>query len=133
MADMLNHNQEQFAQFVADGKSQADAYRLAYPASVNWTEASLYSKASTLMSREKVKARVSELRSKLADAALWSREDSVRALLDVMARPDSQKDVIAAVKELNLMHGFNAPTKTEVTGANGSALIPTPVYRIVSE
>jgi hypothetical protein len=85
-----------------------------------------------MQSRE-IAMRVAQLREQLSAKALWTREMSVAALQDVLYNPDKQSDKIAAVKELNLMHGYNEPIKHEVTGKDGAALIPAPVYKIVKE
>jgi hypothetical protein len=58
---------------------------------------------------------VTELKGNLAKKALWTRENSVKALIQVYEEGNGPVKV-AAVKELNLMHGFNAPTKHEVEG-----------------
>jgi hypothetical protein len=44
------------------------------------------------------------------------REDSVRTLIAVIRQPDKASDVVAAVKALNDMHGFNAAQKVEHGG-----------------
>ena len=116
----LTAAQERFAQFVADGKSQAEAYRLAYP-KFNGKDETCWQMASRLM--RKVGARVEELRAALAEKALWTREDSVRTLMKVIDEPDTKRDVVAAVKELNSMHGYDAPKKLEVGGAGGGPLV----------
>ena len=108
----LTAKQEKFAQAIADGKSQADAYRLAYSASKQ-TEATVWANASRVASDSKVLARVNELKSALADKALWTREQSVNRLVAVFNMSDKASDHVAAVKELNAMHGFNAPQKHE--------------------
>lgn len=59
----LSRQQELFAQGIAKGKTQSDAYREAYPASLKWEDKSLWSKASTLAADEKVKRRVAELQA----------------------------------------------------------------------
>lgn len=61
----LTAKQEQFAQLVAQGKSQADAYRGAYDTS-NWTDKSVWEKASTLAADVKVSARIKELKDETA-------------------------------------------------------------------
>jgi hypothetical protein len=63
-----------------------------------------------------VVARLAELRKELADKGLWSREDSIRAMIEVIVEPDNQGCKISAVKVINEMQGFNAPLKSEVTG-----------------
>ena len=131
MTKPLTPKQEAFAQAVASGLTQSDAYRKAYTVGVNTKPESVNQLASTLMGNAHISSRVEMLKGELSKKGLWSREDSVRALLSVLDDPDKKTDIIAAVKELNSMHGFNEPVKMEVTGANGSDLIPKPFYKIV--
>ena len=46
-----------------------------------------------------------------------AREDSVRSLVKVVRTAERPSDIVAAVKALNEMHGFNAPQKVEHSGA----------------
>ena len=96
--------------------NQSDAYRAAYDASK--TKPDVVSvKASQLMADGKVAVRVNQLRADLADKQLWTRQDSVAELADIAKGSESKAaEKIAAIKELNLMHGFNAPTKIEMGG-----------------
>ena len=111
----LTPKQEKFAQEVASGKSQADAYRAAFDCKRSKPE-TVQANASRLMADSRVSARVKELKEKLSEKALWSREDSVNALLSVIQNPDKQRDIVAAVKELNLMHGYEAPKEIKHSG-----------------
>ena len=115
---MLTLKREAFAQAVANGKTQADAYREAFNAA-NMKPETIWSKASELMADGKVAARVEELRELLASKQLWSREDSVNTLKSIIESSDKASDTISAVKELNSMHGYNAPSKHEHSGAVG--------------
>lgn len=112
----LTAKQEAFAQAVSGGMNQSDAYRSAYDASK--TKPDVVSvKASQLMADGKVAVRVAELQAALADKQLWTRIDSVTELADIARGAESKAaEKIAAIKELNLMHGFNAPTKVEIAG-----------------
>jgi len=113
----LTAKQEAFAQAVADGMTQADAYRKAYAAG-SMKPATVQSKACLLMADGKVRARVDELRGKLEEKALWTRERSVAVLADIADGMECKAvERVAAVKELNAMHGFNAPAKVELQGA----------------
>lgn len=112
----MTAKQEAFAQAVADGMTLADAYRKAYPKQAMKDDV-VWVRASELMKHGKVAVRVAELREALAEKQLWTREESVQTLRGVIANPDSAKDVVAAVKELNAMHGFNAAVKVEHDGA----------------
>ena len=112
----LTAKQEAFAQAVASGMTQADAYRSAYDAE-NMGDDSIYVEGSTLMADPKVRLRVSELKEAIAIAALWTRLDSVQALAEIAKGGESRaNEKVSAIKELNLMHGFNAPTKIDVSG-----------------
>jgi hypothetical protein len=111
----LTPQQEKFAQGVASGLSQSDAYRAAYPKSVGWKADSVHQAASKLIADTKVSPRVAELRDALASKQLWTREQSVAVLCKVIAESDKGTDHIAAVKELNAMHGYNAAQKLDLT------------------
>jgi phage terminase small subunit len=112
----LTAKQEAFCQAIADGKNQSDAYRSAYDAGKMKAE-TVNSKAYELSKNGEITARVDELREALANKALWTREQSVAVLVDVIGDGESRgTDKISAVKVLNDMQGFNAPTKLEVSG-----------------
>lgn len=109
---MLTAKQEAFAQAIADGMNQADAYRTAYDAE-NMADTSVYVEASKLIDNPNVAQRVKELKSALAEKVLWTREMSVKALVQTF-RESSGSVKVAAVKELNAMHGYNEPAKHEI-------------------
>lgn len=112
----LTSKQESFCQAIASGMNQSDAYRSAYNAG-GMKNASINVKASQLMADGNVPVRVEELRNELANKALWTREDSVTGLAVIARGGESRAaEITAAIKELNAMHGFNAPTKHEVAG-----------------
>ena len=80
MADVkLTGPQEKFALGVATGKTQADAYREAYPKAKKWKDASVYAQSSALMADSKVSIRVKELRERIAGIGIASAE---RTLLE---------------------------------------------------
>ena len=110
----LTSQQEMYAQVVASGKSQSEAYRIAYPKSQKWKPDAVWAQSSRLMADSRVAARVDAIRAELAEKGLWTREQSVLALVGVVNSPEKLSDVIAAVKELNSMHGFNAAQKVEL-------------------
>ena len=112
----LTAKQEAFAQAIADGKNQSDAYRSAYNAGKMKAE-TVQQTACRLMTDRKVSARVDELREELANKSLWTREQSVAVLAGVVEAMDAKHgDKISAVKVLNDMQGFNAPVKLDVAG-----------------
>lgn len=80
MTDELTPAQELFAQHVADGKHLAVAYRLAFPNSQKWKSTSLHPKASELMSRDKVKARVKVLQAEHAERLAVDRARVIKEI-----------------------------------------------------
>lgn len=116
---MLTPKQEKFAQCVADGMSQAEAYRTAFNVGANTKPETAIKRANELMRKGDVSGRVAELREKLTQKALWTREMSVAALLGAYQEGNASAKV-AAVKELNAMHGFNAAQKVDLTNSDGS-------------
>lgn len=110
----LTPKQEKFAQNVAKGMTFSDAYRKSRDAS-KMADETVHKRASELAQKGEILGRIDKLKEQLSERQLWSREDSIKKLIEVMsdARPN---DVIAAIKELNNMHGFDAPSKIELSG-----------------
>lgn len=132
---MLTPKREKFANAVADGLSQADAYRTAFEVKPGTKAETIQANASRLMADSMVAARVAEIRKALADKALWSREDSVRTLADIARGVDSEakpSDRVAAVKAINAMHGWDAAQKHEHSGPDGGPIpiMPTVIQLI---
>lgn len=75
----LTGQQEKFALGVASGKTQADAYREAYPRSKKWKDETVWSEGSRLMANRKVATRVNELRERITNAGIAS---AARVLLE---------------------------------------------------
>lgn len=64
----LTPKQEKFAAGIASGLSQAEAYRRAFPRSLNWKDETVWKRASELAANREVSGRAEELRKKAADA-----------------------------------------------------------------
>lgn len=111
----LTAKQEAFCQGIADGLGQADAYRAAYDAE-GMKDSTIYPHASKLMKNDKVRARIAELREGVQEKQLWSREMSIKALVQAYKKGSGSVKV-AAVKELNAMHGYNQPAKLNISGS----------------
>jgi hypothetical protein len=126
----LTPKQEKFAQCIADGMTQADAYRTAFNVKPETKQPTIHDAASKIMAKSEVSRRVAELREKLTQKALWTREMSVQALLEAYQEGNGAVKV-SAVKELNAMHGFNAPQKVDLMNSDGS-MKPT-VIRIIAK
>jgi hypothetical protein len=110
----LTAKQEAFCQGIANGLGQADSYRAAYDAE-GMKDNVIYARASELMKNGKVTDRIRELRSEVQEKQLWSREMSIKALVNAY-REGSGSVKVAAIKELNAMHGYNEPAKLNISG-----------------
>jgi carbonic anhydrase len=113
MSKPLTPKQEKFTQLVADGNTQADAYRGAFGQG-NQSDKTIIEKASKQMATDNIRARVAQLKETLSNRELWTREQSVNKLKEAYDIADRPTDIVAITKELNAMHGYNAPVKMEV-------------------
>ena len=115
----LTPKQELFAQEVASGKTQADAYRSAFNVKPTTKPETTYKRACELMADGNISGRVAELRAAAAERVVWTMADSLDVLstiakgLDEDAKPS---DKVNAVKAINAMIGLDAPSKLNVTG-----------------
>lgn len=93
----LTPKQEKFAQEVASGKSQADAYRAAYSCAAS-KPATVQNKAYILMKQGDIAARVAELRKPIAETAQITLDSHLARLesLSMQAEADGKWD--AAIK-----------------------------------
>ena len=74
----LHPQQEKFAQYIAKGMTQSDAFRKAYPKALKYKEESIWSKSSNLAASDKVKARVAELKAPVIAKLRYELEDAMR-------------------------------------------------------
>lgn len=100
---MLTPKQDKFARCIAEGMTQADAYRTAYNAQ-KMQDNSIYREASLLMSDPNIAQRVKELRNEIDDEAIMSaRERAIK--LSEMARCGDPDTSLKAMEMLNKMTG----------------------------
>lgn len=64
----MTPKREAFATGLAQGLSQSEAYRRAFPTSCKWTDKTVWSRASELAANSEVRGRVDELAKKAASA-----------------------------------------------------------------
>lgn len=74
----LTPQRERFACLVAQGVSQSEAYRQAYPRSVQWKPEALHSEASRTSANHMVAARIRELMAAAADDSTVEVKDVLR-------------------------------------------------------
>lgn len=95
---MLTAQQEAFAQALASGESQAEAYRIAYPRSRQWTPAHVHEQASKLVRHPKIAPRVTELRAPIVEAMQITQEERIRRYAALAAKAESVGDLNTAIR-----------------------------------
>jgi hypothetical protein len=119
----LTAKQEAFAQAVATGKTQADAYRTAYNAG-NMKPPTVQKRASELMSCGEVSGRVAELRKPVVAAAqitLSSHLERLKALSESAEASNQFSASIAAEVARGKASGLYVD-KMEHTGKDGASI-----------
>ena len=98
MNNNLTPKQEKFAQGVASGISQSDAYRASYDVNPNANNDNLISKASVLMSNGKIRARVEELRAPVVAKVGITLENHIARLQELSDKAEAAGQYSAAIK-----------------------------------
>ena len=80
--DMLTNKQERFVQELVKGKSQREAYRIAYPSAVKWQDKNVDSKASNMLKIGKIKARYEELKRMTAEKVTYDVAEIRKMIID---------------------------------------------------
>lgn len=103
---MLTAREERFAKAVAvEGKTYTDAYKIAYNTQ-NMTDKTINEKGCIVAKRDKVKARIEQLRQDISDREIMSAKDRAKWLTDVVSQMDlSMPDRLKALDLLNKMTG----------------------------
>lgn len=120
----LTPKQEAFAQAVASGKSQSDAYRSAFNVKPTTKPESVNQNASRLMADVNITSRVEQLRAPVIEAAqitLASHLERLRALSAAAEAGNQYSAAIAAEVARGKASGLYIE-KTELTGAAGAPL-----------
>lgn len=120
----LTPKQEKFAQCVAEGMSQADAYRSSYNCKPTTKSDTIINKASELMRNGYITARVDELRKPIiakVRMTLESHLDDLMRLRNMAAKEKQYSAAISAEVARGKAAGL-VVSKTELTGADGGPI-----------
>lgn len=115
---MLTNKQELFAQKIAEGMSQADAYRSAYSCK-NMSDNAIYREASLLVDNPNVAQRLKELRDMAAKPSIMSAQKRKEWLTEVINDPEVDINArLRASDQLNKMEGeYIQKVETELKNA----------------
>ncbi|MBT3811694.1 MAG: hypothetical protein HOF98_02565 [Gammaproteobacteria bacterium] len=139
---MLEPKLEIFAQALAMGKSQSDAYRGMVP-KTKAADKSIHTLAGRIAEKVDVRLRLKELQAEakenfkisVGQKKAWLKQVIERSLqVEEVTNRDGEAigqfkfqggDAIRAIHELNKMDGDHSAEKRQITGADGSDLIPS--------
>ena len=115
---MLTAKQEKFVQGSLAGMNQAAAYRSAYDTKT-MADKTVHEKASLLASQDKIRARISELRDRIATDTIMSAQKRLEWLTERIA--DAEVDINAKLKAIDIMNKMQGEyvqkVEAEVTNA----------------
>lgn len=112
---LSNARHERFAQLVAAGKTQTEAYREAYPRSLAWKDKTVWENGSRLAA--KVAGRIAELQRAAASAAVCTAREMQERLSRQFRSLDEAGEVEAMVKTgalLAKLIGAESATRVEL-------------------
>ena len=106
MAELENARHEKYAQGLANGLSQRNAYRAAFPNSVKWKDNTVDVKACELANDDKILVRLRELGKQATSKAVMTATQRKEWLTDViLSDAEKTRDKLKAVDILNHMDG----------------------------
>ena len=113
MAHGLTPKQERFCvEYFRCGNS-SEAYRIAYD-SENMNENTIGRKAYDVLNNGKVTARLDELKNKVAQRVIATKERAAEVMSRILEGAYRNSDRIAATKQLGKMLGWEAPAQQEI-------------------
>lgn len=123
-ANGLTPGREAYAVELAKGSTQAAAYRVAFPRSVNWADATVWAHASRLAADDKVRARVAELQQKAAAANEVTLAQHVAKLAELRDEARAARQFGAAIQAETARGKASGlyTDRVQVAGANGGPL-----------
>ena len=109
----LTAKQENFAQCIADGFTQTEAYRRAYDCD-NMDDKTICNEGYKLTNNREITARIQQLREQLAERLLFPRIERLEILKGIAKGGERDGDRINAIKVFSEFIGDGAPIKMQV-------------------
>lgn len=121
-AGVLNPKQAEFARLYVSGKTQSEAYLVAY-GPTDAKETSIAALAAKVANRPATQKEIARIRARSDRHVLLSLNDRLKILGGIILDPDAKKtDVISAAAVYSRISGDQAPDRHEVTGKDGAPL-----------
>lgn len=112
----LTQKQERYVQELIKGKSQREAYRIAYPSSRKWKDNVVDVKASELLRNGKVSVRYNEIRGKVVkraeEKAIITAEEIIQGIADI-AKDDISNYLDFSMKNVIVGFGEEGPIRED--------------------
>lgn len=112
----LTDKQERFVQELIKGKSQREAYRIAYPSSRKWKDGNVDSKASALFKNGKVRARFNEIKGKVIKRvekkAIITAEEIIKEIASI-AKDDMSNYLEFGMKNVVVGYDDDGPIRED--------------------
>lgn len=108
MPVLSNAQYERYAQEIARGMSQADAYRAAYPRAKTYKTNTVYRKSCDMRKIPEVAARIQELQEEAAAAAVMDRQERLETLTaiarDEHMHPKQRMQAIDLINKMDAVY-----------------------------
>lgn len=118
----LSQQREAFAQAIASGLNQSDAYRKCYKVGVTTKPDTINQAASRLMADSKVAARVAELRKPVVEAAQITLKGHLERLSELSTKAEQSNQLSAAIAA-EVARGKASGLYVERTELSGSVAV----------
>lgn len=66
------------------------------------------------------KSKIKKLNAKMCEIMKWPREKSLEILIDIAMSSTDNMEKIMAIREINILLGYNAPQKIDLISSDGS-------------
>lgn len=125
MPVLRNARHEAFAQAVANGSTADQAY-----SSVGYKPDRHH--AARLATNGHIKARIEEIKARVAEKAEWTAADRLIGLKEIYDTVKAQdpRTAIAAINEANKMQGSHAPAKMQHQGPKGGPVMVADISKL---
>lgn len=106
MAALEDSKKEKYAQGIAAGMTQRQAFLASHPRSTRWNERTVDNNASKLFNTKEIQERIEELKQAAADAAILTRKERMVMLSEIAKdKKKIDKSRLQAIDILNKMDG----------------------------
>lgn len=133
MGVLQNTSHELFCQEIFSGKTNRDAYKVAYPGSRTWKTDSVDVAASKLYHTQEIQDRLSEMKQSSFNTLVLSREERMMIISDFIR--DAQLSVKSRLEAIDVLNKMTAEytKKVEATVTTSTSAVAEEIEAILDE